>query len=34
VSSTVVNSFVGPKTSWYIQELQRRLETLGFAAAC
>jgi len=30
VSSAVVNSFVGLKTSGYIQELQRRLETLGF----
>jgi N-methylhydantoinase A len=30
VSSAVVNSFVGPKTSAYIQELQRQLEALGF----
>jgi N-methylhydantoinase A len=30
VSSAVINSFVGPKTSGYIQELQRRLEKLGF----
>ena len=29
-SSAVINSFVGPKTSAYIQELQRRLEELGF----
>jgi N-methylhydantoinase A len=30
VSSAVINSFVGPKTSGYIQELQRRLKQLGF----
>ena len=30
VSSAVVNSYVGPKTSGYIQELQWRLEKLGF----
>jgi N-methylhydantoinase A len=30
VSSAVVNSFVGPQTSGYIQALQRQLESLGF----
>jgi N-methylhydantoinase A len=30
VSSATVNSFVGPKASGYIHELQRRLENLGF----
>lgn len=30
VSSAAVNSFVGPRTSGYINELQRRLEALGF----
>ena len=30
VSSAVVNSFVGPQTSGYIQALQQRLEAFGF----
>jgi N-methylhydantoinase A len=30
VSSAAVNSFVGPRTSGYINELQRRLEEMGF----